>query len=66
MWISMDIFLCTASILSLVIISIDRYLAITQPIDYTRRIRSKKLALTMIVIVWFIALAITTPPLVGW
>ncbi|XP_045455268.1 alpha-1A adrenergic receptor-like [Melitaea cinxia] len=65
-WISLDILLCTASILSLCAISIDRYLAVTRPLSYSRRRRSKKLALTMIFFVWIAAGAITCPPMFGW
>lgn len=43
-----------------------RYLAVTQPLNYSRRRRSKRLALVMILIVWTLALAITCPPILGW
>lgn len=44
----------------------NRYLAVTQPLIYTRRRRSKRLAGGMIVAVWMMAAAITSPPLLGW
>ncbi|XP_035709072.1 alpha-2B adrenergic receptor isoform X2 [Folsomia candida] len=66
LWIALDILLCTASILSLCAISIDRYLAITRPLAYSRRRRSKRLALSMISCVWVAAAIITSPPILGW
>jgi accessory gene regulator protein AgrB len=44
-----------------------RYLAVTQPLNYSRRRRSKRLAMLMILVVWILALAITCPPIfLGW
>ncbi|XP_061401548.1 putative tyramine receptor 2 [Musca vetustissima] len=65
-WISLDVLLCTASILSLCAISLDRYLAVTQPLTYSKNRRTKRLALLMIFIVWVTALSITCPPYLGW
>ena len=60
----MDVLCCTASILHLVAISIDRYWAVTN-IDYMRT-RTAKRILVMVAIVWLVAMLITIPPLFGW
>ncbi|XP_050534198.1 octopamine receptor-like isoform X2 [Daktulosphaira vitifoliae] len=65
-WVSLDVCLCTASILSLCAISIDRYFAITKPLRYTKKRRSKRLASLMILVVWVVSLVITCAPLFGW
>ncbi|XP_041365865.1 5-hydroxytryptamine receptor-like [Gigantopelta aegis] len=61
---SFDVLYCTASILHLVAIAIDRYWAVTS-IAYIRRRSPTRIGI-MILLVWAAALVISIPPLFGW
>ncbi|KAK8752064.1 hypothetical protein OTU49_011918 [Cherax quadricarinatus] len=65
MWLTCDIMCCTASILNLCAIALDRYWAITDPINYAQK-RTLKRVLIMIALVWTISVIICLPPLFGW
>eukprot|EP00095_Tigriopus_kingsejongensis_P006561 snap_masked-scaffold235_size242898-processed-gene-1.7 protein:Tk06561 transcript:snap_masked-scaffold235_size242898-processed-gene-1.7-mRNA-1 annotation:"alpha-2c adrenergic receptor" len=62
---AMDVFLCTASIMNICLISLDRYWSITRAIDYLNARTPNKVAL-MIVTVWLLSGLICIPPLLGW
>ncbi|XP_041658028.1 histamine receptor H2b [Cheilinus undulatus] len=61
-YISTDVMLCTASILTLLAISVDRYLAISAPLSYSRRVTPLRVTLGMIAI-WTLSLAVSFVPI---
>ncbi|XP_018784687.1 PREDICTED: octopamine receptor Oamb isoform X3 [Bactrocera latifrons] len=65
MWLAVDVWMCTASILNLCAISLDRYVAVTRPVAYPS-IMSTKRAKSLIAGVWVLSFVICFPPLVGW
>lgn len=65
MWLTCDIMCCTSSILNLCAIALDRYWAITDPINYAQK-RTLERVMGMIGIVWILSLVISSPPLLGW
>lgn len=59
LYIYADVFLCSASIVHMSVISLDRYLGISQPLR--TRNKSKTMILTKIALVWVITFIVSSP-----
>ncbi|XP_013857672.1 D(3) dopamine receptor isoform X2 [Austrofundulus limnaeus] len=65
-FVTLDVMMCTASILNLCAISIDRYTAVVMPVLYNTTHRSRKRVFIMITTVWVLAFAVSCPLLFGF
>uniref|UniRef100_A0A1I8EJP0 G_PROTEIN_RECEP_F1_2 domain-containing protein n=1 Tax=Wuchereria bancrofti TaxID=6293 RepID=A0A1I8EJP0_WUCBA len=64
-WTSADLTLCTASIVNLCMISVDRYCAVSQPLRYAAQ-RTRQRIFCYVIIVWILSLIVSISPLVIW
>ncbi|XP_040001050.1 alpha-1D adrenergic receptor [Xiphias gladius] len=64
-WAAVDVLCCTASILSLCIISIDRYIGVKYCLKYPS-IMTERRAVVILLLVWVSSTVISVGPLLGW
>ena len=68
LWITSDVFCCTASILNIVVIALDRYWLITRNVRYTHStlLPRRTVCIVLLTGAWLASALIASAPLLGW
>lgn len=63
-WLALDVLCCTASIMALMAVSIDRYIGVTRPLNYSGIMTTRR-TIYLIIIVWAASILTSVVPLFG-
>lgn len=63
-WLALDVLCCTASIIALMAVSIDRYIGVTRPLTYSS-VMTRRHTLYLILLVWAVSILTSVVPLFG-
>jgi hypothetical protein len=63
-WLALDVLCCTASIIALMGVSVDRYIGVTRPLTYSS-IMTKRRTIYLIITVWAVSILTSVVPLFG-
>lgn len=62
-WLAVDVWMCTSSIYNLLVIALDRFVAVTRPLNY-RSLVTRKRAFFIIACAWIFSFLISFPPMI--
>ena len=63
-WLALDVLCCTASIVGLMAVSIDRYIGVTRPLNYGSIMTTRR-TIYLVIIVWAVSILTSVVPLFG-
>ena len=63
-WLALDVLCCTASIIALMAVSIDRYIGVTRPLNYSTIMTTRR-TVYLIILVWTVSILTSVVPLFG-
>lgn len=63
-WLALDVLCCTASIMALMAVSIDRYIGVTRPLNYSTVMTIRR-TIYLIIVVWAVSILTSVVPLFG-
>ncbi|CAF3069820.1 unnamed protein product [Rotaria socialis] len=63
-WLALDVVCCTASIIALMGVSIDRYVGVTRPLNYSSIMTTRR-SVYLVIVVWAVSILTSVVPLFG-